>query len=302
MAATAMPVRKRYSLKLPSRTLKLGDRTLLMGVLNVTPDSFSDGGRFLDTQTAVAHAREMADAGADILDVGGESTRPGADPVSAEEELERVLPVLEALRGKLRIPISLDTQKAVVAEAGIGAGVEIINDVSGLRADPGLAEVVRRHRAAVVLMHMRGMPKTMQRGPFPSNVMRDVTAGLRAAVGRATRAGIAKNKILIDPGIGFGKHYAQNFELLRHLPELARLGYPLVVGTSKKVFVGWALAGGGAPKGAGKGDPLPANQRGWGTAATITAAILGGAHIVRAHDVAEMVQVARVADAVASAR
>jgi dihydropteroate synthase len=294
MTAIAMPSRKRYRLHLPSRTLKLGERTLIMGVLNVTPDSFSDGGRFLDSQAAVAHAREMERAGADIIDVGGESTRPGADPVSAEEELDRVLPVLEGLRGKLRIPISLDTQKAVVAEAGIAAGAEIINDVSGLRSDPGIAEVVRRHRAALVLMHMRGTPKTMHRGPFAPNVMGDVATGLRAAIGRATRARIARNRILIDPGIGFGKDYAQNFEVLLHLSELARLGYPLVVGTSKKVFVGWALAG--------KGDPLPADQRGWGTAATITAAILGGAHIVRAHDVAEMVQVARVADAVASAR
>lgn len=295
MKSIPMPARQRYKLQLPSRTLKLGERTLIMGVLNITPDSFSEGGRFLDSQAAIAHACALESAGADIIDVGGESTRPGADPVSAEEELERVLPVLDGLRGKLRIPISLDTQKAVVAEAGIGAGVEIINDVSGLRGDPGMAEIVRRHRVGLILMHMRGTPKTMHKGPFAADVVRDVVAGLRAAVGLATKARIAKNRILIDPGIGFGKRYAQNFEVLAHLPELARLGYPLVVGTSRKVFLGWALAGKSA-------TPLPADQRAWGTAATITAAILGGAHVVRAHDVAEMAQVAVVADAVAAAR
>ena len=289
-----MNSRKRYRLRLPSRTLKLGERTLLMGVLNVTPDSFFDGGRFQDSQAAIARAFEIERAGADILDIGGESTRPGSDPVTAEEELDRVLPVLEGLRGKLRIPISLDTQKAAVAEAGIAAGVEIINDVTGLRNDPSMADLVSRHRVGVVLLHMRGTPKTMHEGPFASHVMRDVASGLRAAAAQALRAGIAKDRLLIDPGIGFGKGFAQNFELLHRLPELARLGYPLVVGTSRKAFVGWALAD--------KGEPWPADKREWGTAATITAAILGGAHVVRAHDVVEMAQVARVADAIAAAR
>jgi len=288
--------RKRYRLRLPSRVVTLGERTLLMGVLNVTPNSFSDGGVYLDSQSAIGRAFELERAGADILDLGGESTRPGADPVSAEEELARVLPVLEGLRGKIGIPISLDTQKAAVAEAGIAQGVELINDVSALCFDPALAEVIRRRRVALILMHMRGTPSTMHKGPFASNVTRDVVSGLKVAVGKATRAGLAKSQILIDPGFGFGKRYEQNYELLAHLPELAKLGYPLVVGTSRKVFIGWKLAGGG------KEQPWPMEKREWGTAATVTAAILGGAHIVRVHDVEEMSQAARIADAIAAAR
>jgi len=294
MSSISMSTRKRHRLQLPSRSLLLGERTLLMGVLNVTPDSFSDGGLFRDREAAIAHALEMERAGADILDVGGESTRPGADAIGADEELGRVLPVLEGLRGKLKIPISIDTQKAAVEEAAIAAGAEIVNDVSALRSDAALGEVVRKRRVPLVLMHMRGKPRSMHLGPFASNVMRDVLAGLRAAIRRAERAGIAKSRLLIDPGIGFGKKYEQNFEVLQHLPELARLGCPLVVGTSRKVFVGWALAG--------KGEPWPAGKRLWGTAATVTMAVLGGAHIVRVHDVAEMAEVVRVADAIVNVR
>ncbi len=293
--------RKTYRLQLPSGTLALGQRTLVMGVINVTPDSFYSGSAYLDVPSAIAQALEMERAGADLLDVGGESTRPGADPVSAEEEIARVIPVIEGLRGKLRIPISLDTQKAAVAEAGIGAGAQIINDVSGLRGDPELAEVVRRKRVALVLMQMRGTPSTMQEGPFAREVMTDVTSGLRAALGRATRASVPKSRIVIDPGIGFGKRYRQNFEILARLPELAKLGYPLLVGTSRKTFLGRTLAKKDA---AGKlsEHAWPPEKRLWGTAATLTAAILGGAHIVRVHDVAEMLQVARVSDAIAAAR
>jgi dihydropteroate synthase len=291
-----MAMRKRYRLRLPSHTLVLGERTLIMGVLNVTPDSFFNGGTYLDSPSAIARALQLERAGADLIDIGGESTRPGADPVSAEEELARVLPVLEGLHGKIGIPISLDTQKATVAEAGIAAGVKMINDVSGLRTDPALAEVVRRRRVALILMHMRGTPSTMHRGPFASNVIRDVRDGLQASLGRAIRARVAKSQLLIDPGIGFGKTYEQNYELLAHLPELARLGYPLVVGTSRKVFIGWKLAGGGTEA------PWPIEKRLWGTAATVAAAILGGAHIVRVHDVEEMAQVARITDAIVAAR
>jgi dihydropteroate synthase len=294
MRTIAFP-RKDYRLRLPTRALVLGKRTLLMGVLNVTPDSFSDGGRYFDRQSAVARALELERAGADILDIGGESTRPGASPVSAAEELARILPVLEALRGRLRAPISLDTRKAAVAEAGITAGAEIINDVSALHADPALAEVVRRRRVALVLMHMRGTPGTMQQGPFARNAMRDVASGLRAALARARRAGIDRSRLLLDPGIGFGKTYRQNFELLARLPELACFGFPLVVGTSRKAFIGWLLGG------KKKEAAWSVDRRLWGTAATVAAAILGGAHIVRVHDVAEMAQVARVADAVAAA-
>ena len=286
--------RKSYRMRVGSRTLQLGERTLLMGVLNVTPDSFSDGGTYLDAQSAVARAFELERAGADIIDIGGESTRPGSDPISAEEELARVLPVLDSLRGQLRVPISLDTQKADVAEAGIAAGTKIINDISALRFDPKLAEVVRRRRVALLLMHMRGMPHSMQKGPFAPDVMRDVITGLRAAMARAERAGIPESKIFLDPGIGFGKRYKQNFEILAHLPQLARLGRPLVIGASRKQFIGWGLAG--------EGEPWPVEKRQWGTASTVVAAILGGAHMVRVHDVAEMADVARIADAVAAAQ
>jgi dihydropteroate synthase len=283
--------RKQFRLRLASRTLILGERTLVMGVLNVTPDSFSDGGDYLDSQTAIARALELERDGADLLDIGGESTRPGAAPVTAQQELRRILPVLEGLRGKLRVPISVDTQKAEVAEAAVAAGAEILNDVSALRMDPRLAEVARRARVPMILMHMRGTPRTMQRGPFARDVIRDVMSGLRDAVARARRSGLAKSQLMLDPGIGFGKKYEQNFEILARLPELARLGCPIVVGTSRKAFLGKAMARPGE-------RPLPADERLLGTAATVTASILGGAHIVRVHDVAEMVRVVRVADKV----
>src|ERR1700687_4599552 len=186
--------RKQFRLRLPSGTLVLGERTLIMGVLNVTPDSFSDGGGFLDSQAAVARALELERDGADILDIGGESTRPSAAPVSAREEISRILPLFKALRGKLRIPISVDTQKSEVAEAALGAGAEIVNDISPLRTDPRLADVVRHARAPVILMHMRGTPRTMQRGPFARDVIRDAMAGLREALARARRAGLAKSQ------------------------------------------------------------------------------------------------------------
>lgn len=283
--------RKTFRLKLSKRTLVLGERTLVMGVLNVTPDSFSDGGEYLDVDAAVKHALEMEKAGADILDIGGESTRPGSEGVTAEEELRRVLPVMERLRGKLNISISIDTQKAAVAEAAVKAGAEIINDVSALRTDAEIAGVARRYKLPVILMHMRGEPRTMQKGPFARDVMGDVRSGLRAAVGRARKAGIAKSQIILDPGIGFGKSYEQNCELLARLPELAELGFPVLVGTSRKAFIGAIL---GSAR-----NLLPAEKRLWGTAATVAASIFGGAHIVRVHDVREMVQVVRIVDNIA---
>jgi dihydropteroate synthase len=233
--------------------------------------------------------------GADILDIGGESTRPSALPVSAREELSRILPLFEALRGKLRIPISVDTQKSEVAEAALAAGAEIVNDNSALRTDPRLAGVARQAGAPVILMHMRGTPRTMQRGPFARNVIRDVIAGLREALARARRVGFAGSQILLDPGIGFGKSHKQNFEILARLPEFARLGCPIVIGTSRKGFLGKALAKPGEAS-------LPPGERLLGTAATVTAAILGGAHIVRVHDVAEIARVVRVADAIRASR
>ncbi len=284
--------RRQFQLRLPERTLALGKRTLLMGVLNVTPDSFSDGGLFLDVDAAVAHAVAMEAAGADIIDVGGESTRPGSLGVSAETELQRVLPVVEKLRGKIRIPISVDTSKSEVAEAAAREGAEIVNDVTALRNDPRIAEVARRRKLALILMHMRGKPRTMQTAGFARDVLRDVIKGLRHAVTLARQAGVAKAQIVLDPGIGFGKSFEQNCELLARLPELARLGYPLLVGTSRKSFIAKALQRSEVRAGAGA-------DRIWGTAATVAASILQGAHIVRVHDVAEMAQVARVSDALA---
>jgi dihydropteroate synthase len=287
--------RRQFQLRLPTRTLALGERTLVMGVLNVTPDSFSDGGLFLNADAAVAQALAMERAGADIIDVGGESTRPGSLGVSAETELGRVVPVIEKLRGTLRIPISVDTSKSEVAEAAAAAGAEIVNDVTALRNDPRIAEVVRRRKLALVLMHMRGKPRAMQKAPFARDVLRDVAKGLRRAVMVARRAGVAKSQLVLDPGIGFGKSYEQNCELLARLPELARLGYPLLVGTSRKSFISKVLEKSKLRGGAG-------TERIWGTAATVAVSILQGAHIVRVHDVAEMTQVTRVCDAVACAQ
>lgn len=280
--------RKIYRLKLKPRTLVLGERTLVLGVLNVTPDSFSDGGKFFRVEDAVSAALAMERAGADILDIGAESTRPGSTGISGEEELERLLPVLERLRGRLKIPISIDTQKARVAEMAIGAGAEMLNDISGLKHDPKIAEVAARSGVPLVLMHMRGTPRTMQKKPWAKDVLKDVLRGLRESVAIAERAGVRKSQIILDPGIGFGKSFAQNYELLTKLPALARLGYPLMVGTSRKGFLGATLAR--------NGNPLPAEERIWGTAATVAASILRGAHIVRVHDVEEMVQVAKVTD------
>src|SRR5712672_4269847 len=233
--------RRNFRLELPSRTLMLGQRTLLMGVLNVTPDSFSDGGKFLDPRRAIDHGLEMERAGAVLLDIGGESTRPGSTETPADTELARILPVLEGLRDALKIPICVDTRKSQVAEAAVAAGAQIINDVSGLRNDPRIAEVAVQRGVPLILMHMRGEPATMQKKPFARDVMKDVTQGLRAAITKARRAGVHKSQIIIDPGIGFGKSFEQNYELLRKLADIAKLGYPLLVGTSRKGFLGATL-------------------------------------------------------------
>jgi dihydropteroate synthase len=286
--------RKRFRLKLNSQTLILGERTLIMGVLNVTPDSFSDGGKFFDPQRAIEHAVQLEKAGADLLDIGAESTRPGSEGIPAEQELKRLLPVLGGLRRLLKIPLSIDTQKSEVAEAALDAGAQIINDISGLQGDPRIAALAVRRRVPLILMHMRGEPRTMQAGPFARDVMKDVLQGLRQSVAIARKAGAAKSQIILDPGIGFGKSYAQNYELVQKLPQLAKLGYPLLVGTSRKGFLGATLAR--------DGKPAPVEARIWGTAATVAASILNGAHIVRVHDVAEMAQVARVADCLLDAK
>jgi dihydropteroate synthase len=284
-----MTTRKIYRLRVTrSRGLVLGERTLVMGVLNVTPDSFSDGGKYLSLHHAVEAALALERDGADILDIGAESTRPGSTGIPAREELARLLPVLQSLEGRLKIPISVDTQKAAVAEIALGAGAQILNDISGLKNDLRLAEVAAKFRAPLILMHIRGTPLNMQKQPFAKDVLRDVMGGLREAIASARRAGVAKTQIILDPGIGFGKSLAQNYELIAKLPELAKLGYPLLIGTSRKGFLGATLAR--------DGTHAPPEQRIWGTAATVTASILNGAQIVRVHDVREMVQVARVTD------
>ena len=309
-----MLVRKIFRLQLAKRTLVLGKKTIVMGVLNITPDSFSDGGEFFAPRKAIQQALALAKAGADILDIGAESTRPGSAEISVVEELRRLLPVLQALRGRLKIPISVDTRKSSVAEIVLGAGAEIINDVSALRFDPRMAEVVADKKSGLILMHMRGEPATMQATSFAKNVIQDVTKGLHASVSVALRAGVRKSQIVLDPGIGFGKSFPQNYELLRRLPDVAKLGYPLAVGTSRKAFLGHTLAL--AKEGAfderaqhsaraikelstlRSGKPVRSEERLFATAATVAASILGGAHIVRVHDVAEMAQVAAVTDRV----
>jgi dihydropteroate synthase len=257
-----------------------------MGVLNVTPDSFSDGGRYFGARAAIARGLTLEAAGADLIDIGGESTRPGSKGVKAEEEMRRILPVITTLAEKLQIPISVDTSKAVVAEAAVLAGAELINDVTGLRHDRRVAEVAARLKVPLILMHMRGTPATMQKMGFARDAMGDVKRGLKRSVMMARKSGVPKRQIVLDPGIGFGKNAVQNMELIGGLSELARLGFPLLAGTSRKSFVGKLLGG------------APAHERKWGTAATVTASVLGGAHIVRVHDVEEMKQVVRVADAI----
>jgi dihydropteroate synthase len=258
--------------------------TKLMGVVNVTPDSFSDGGLFLDPAAAIAHGRELAAAGAEILDVGGESTRPGAEAVPAEEELRRVVPVVQGLR-ELDSRVSVDTSKARVAAAALDAGAEIVNDVTALRADPEMAGLCAERGSTVILMHMLGEPRTMQDDPRYGDVVAEVKAFLAERLEVATAAGIAEERIWLDPGIGFGKTGAHNMELLRRLGELRELGRPLVIGTSRKSFIG-------------RVDGSAAGERRGGTIASSVLAAAEGAEVLRVHDVAEMSQALAVATAI----
>lgn len=280
--------RKRCLLSLPDRTLELGRRTLVMGILNVTPDSFSDGGLFLDASSAVNRAWQIAEEGADLLDIGGESTRPGASGVSADEEMSRVQPVLERLSGKYPLPISIDTSKAAVARAALERGAALVNDLTSLRNDPAIAAEAASFGAALVLMHMRGTPATMQALPPSPDILREIELWAEEAVARARSSGVSSDKIILDPGIGFGKTVGQNLEILRNLDRLAAAGFPILVGTSRKSFIGAILENAEA-------------DRIWGTGATVALSIASGAHIVRVHDVAAMRDVARVADAVITA-
>lgn len=277
--------RRRFLLKAGAKSLALGESTVLMGIVNLTPDSFSDGGRFSNPDHAVAHAVEMAEAGADILDLGGESTRPGSLPVSPQAEMDRVLPVLERLRPRFPGLISVDTTKAVVARAALRLGADMINDISGLLFDPELPGVIAATGAAVVLMHTRGRPATMQQLPPSPDILREVREGLETCLGVAASAGIERGRILLDPGIGFGKTVADNLLLINRLAELAELGMPLLIGPSRKSFIGHVLE-------------RPASDRLLGTVAACAAAIFRGAHALRVHDVAEVVQVVRMVDSI----
>jgi dihydropteroate synthase len=278
--------RNSMSLKTSRREIILGDRTLIMGILNVTPDSFSDGNRFTTPSSAIDEGIRMADEGADMIDIGGESTRPGSEPVPQEEELRRVMPVVRGLAARISIPLSVDTMKAVVAREALAEGVEIINDVSSLGFDDLMGKVIADAGAAVVLMHMRGIPKTMQSGDLAyRSLRREIIAFLRERIAKARVSDIDPERIMVDPGLGFGKTARDNLRLIRHLRELTVLGRPIVTGVSRKSFIGQVT--GGNPQ-----------ERMEGTAAAVTAAVLNGSRIIRVHDVAAMKKVAAMADAI----
>ncbi len=279
--------RPRYAWRWGRFALDLGPRTALMGIVNVTPDSFSDGGQYLDPAAAVDHCTRLAEDGADILDVGGESTRPGAPEVPADEEVRRVIPVIEAAAARLDIPISVDTSKPEVARAALDAGAAMINDVTA-GGDPAMLELAAACGVPIVLMHMQGTPRTMQDHPHYDDVVTDVARFLAARRDAASAAGVPDDLTVLDPGIGFGKTVRHNVELIARLPELLALGCPLLVGPSRKSFIGATL-------------DLGAGERLIGTAAAVAACVLGGAHIVRVHDVAEMRQVCDLLDAVRAA-
>jgi dihydropteroate synthase len=263
--------------------INMNRRTVVMGVLNVTPDSFYDGGRRAEADQAVADGLALAEAGAEIIDIGGESTRPGAQPVSADEELRRVLPVICGLRKVVSTPISIDTYKAKVASAALATGADIVNDISALRFDPAMAELVAREKVLVVLMHMQGTPRTMQSEPSYVDVVAEVRDFLTARVAHATAAGIERDRIIIDPGIGFGKTLEHNLSLLRGLSSFTTLGLPLLVGASRKTFIGRIL-------------DLPVDERLEGSLAAAVVAVMGGAHIIRTHDVKETRRAVLIAD------
>ena len=275
------------SFRAKGRMIECRRRPLLMGIVNVTPDSFYDGGRYIDPERAVAHACHLVAQGADILDIGAESTRPGAEPVTEEEELARVVPVVAALARQVSVPISVDTTKSTVARAALDVGASMINDVSALQWDPEMASVVAQADAAVILMHMQGTPQTMQRAPRYHNVVTDVIAFLEGRMHAAIEAGISKTNIVLDPGIGFGKLLEHNLELLDGLSAFTRLRRPLLVGPSRKSFIGQLLG-------------RPPEHREWGTAAAVAIAVDRGAGILRVHDVAAMADIVTVAAAIQS--
>ncbi len=266
------------------KVIAFGERTYVMGVLNVTPDSFSDGGRFLDVERAVTHAKSMREAGATLIDVGGESSRPGAEPISVDEELSRVLPVIHRLAGELDVILSIDTYKATVARCALEAGAHIVNDITALHGDADMARVVSEMKAGIILMHMKGVPSMMQQHPHYVDVVDEIRLWLQNCVQMAVGQGIALEQVIIDAGIGFGKNTEHNLEILKRLDEFRALNCPLLIGTSRKSFIGNVLA-------------LPVTERLEGTAATVCWAISRGVDIVRVHDVKPIVRVARMMDA-----
>ncbi len=278
--------RDTFTLKTPKREIPVGDRTLIMGIVNMTPDSFSDGGMFGSLKDAVEYTLNLVQEGADIIDIGGESSRPEADPITLKEELERVIPLIRELKRQIDVPISIDTMKAEVARAAVESGAEIINDVSAMRHDQRMAEVAAHYRVPVILMHMKGIPKAMQRGDLSyGSVMGEITRFLSERIDAAESAGIDRENIIIDPGIGFGKSADDNNVIIKRLKEFKSLGRPILVGTSRKSFIG-AVTG------------KEAADRVDGTAATVTAAIMNGANIVRVHDVGFLKGVSRMTDAI----
>jgi dihydropteroate synthase len=281
-----MTPRKKIIWKTLNKDLSLGEQTLIMGILNTTPDSFSDGGQFTNCEIALQHALQMIKDGAHIIDIGGESTRPGAEQVSLEDELQRTIPVIQALRQVSDIAISIDTTKATVAKAALEAGANIINDVSGLQMDPQMIEVARDSGAGCVVMHMRGTPQDMQTKCNYRDVAKDVFEEISSTLSELEKAGIQPNRLVLDPGIGFSKTAEQNIELMQQLNIFAQAPYPMLLGTSRKSFIGHIL-----------NEPR-ADQRLWGTAASLCVGIQAGSHILRVHDVKEMAQVARVFDSI----
>ena len=265
--------------------LHLGSKTYVMGILNVTPDSFYDGKRYDTLENAIERALKLAEEGADIIDVGGESTRPGAYPVSEAEEIKRVIPIIKILSKQLRKPISIDTYKAKVAEKAIDAGASIINDIGGLLMDKKMAMVAAEAHVPVIIMHKKGIPRTMQKYPIRKNLLSEIMSSLRKSISIAIDAGIDEDKIILDPGIGFGKTVQHNLEILKRLREFKSMGFPILIGTSRKKFIGTILN-------------LPVQERLYGTLATIAVAVMNGAHIVRVHDVREAVQVVTICDAI----
>ncbi|MCF6150182.1 MAG: dihydropteroate synthase [Candidatus Kuenenia sp.] len=274
-----------FEIDYPRGKLFLGKKTHIMGVLNVTPDSFYDGNKNFVLEDAIDYAHKMIDEGADIIDVGGESTRPGASPISEDEELKRVIPLIKILAKEINKPISIDTYKAVVAEKAIEEGASIINDIGGLIDDKNMAKVVAEARVPVVIMHKKGTPRTMQRNPIRKNLFPEIMSYWGRSINAAVEAGIEKSKIILDPGIGFGKTVQQNLEILKRLYEFKRMEYPLLIGTSRKNFIGVLLN-------------VSVQERLYGTLATIAVAIMNGANIIRVHDVKEAVQVATICDAI----